>query len=48
MVKLKCKICGNDFNERAGLPGLKCCENCDYTGRSGIAKRGNIWQRGSG
>jgi hypothetical protein len=40
--KLKCKLCGTDFEEREGLPGLKCCQTCDDNGRSGIASRVQI------
>ena len=39
---MKCNICGEDFKERKDFPGLKVCEICDATGKSGILKRGNI------
>ena len=39
-AKLTCNICGQTFDERKGYPGLKCCEMCDATGRSGILYRG--------
>ena len=41
--KLVCKFCKKTFDERVGLPGLLCCEDCDYSGRSGIVQRQKMY-----
>jgi len=43
MKVLKCKLCGASFDERPGLPGLRCCQACDDNGRSGICKRATVY-----
>jgi len=40
--KLTCKLCGETFEERENLPGLRVCEMCDDLGKSGIAERAKI------
>ena len=39
---LKCKLCKKDFEERENLKGLRVCQACDDSGKSGIGSRCHI------